>query len=141
MKKTLDLYYIYLLYLGIIGEKKIMNLETQLNKDSAIDFAEGLNRLLSGIKKDYANWTNWKEGIDRFNNELNVKSGRKYTKIMKGTSVWGFVANSDGMLKGIPYFKGDVFKAASWRAPAKHVRGSIFNIEQNWFSWTGPNYL
>ena len=118
-----------------------MSLEQQLNKDSAIDFAEGLSRLLSGIKKDYANWTNWKEGIDRFNNELNVKSGRKYTKIMKGTSVWGFVANSDGMLKGIPYFKGDVFKAASWRAPAKHVRGSIFNIEQNWFSWTGPNYL
>ncbi len=118
-----------------------MSLETQLNKDSAIDFSEGISNLITGIKKDYANWTNWKEGIDRFNNELNVKSGRKYTKIMKGTSVWGFVANSDGMLKGIPYFKGDVFKAAGWAAPAKHVRGSIFDTNTNWFSWTGPNYL
>jgi len=31
--------------------------------------------------------------------------------------------------------------AASWASPAKHVRGSIFATEQNWFAWTGPNYL
>ena len=35
----------------------------------------------------------------------------------------------------------DVFKAAGWRAPAKHVRGTIFSSKTNWFSWTGPNYL
>ena len=33
-----------------------MSLEQKLNKDSAIDFYEGINRLLSGIKKDYASW-------------------------------------------------------------------------------------
>ena len=48
---------------------------------------------------------------------------------------------TDGVLKGIPYFVGDVFKAAGWRAPAKHVRGTIFSSKTNWFSWTGPNYL
>tara|TARA_B100000900_G_C20354813_1_gene623813 strand:- start:423 stop:779 length:357 start_codon:yes stop_codon:yes gene_type:complete len=117
-----------------------MSLEQQLNKDSAIDFTEGINRLLSGIKKDYAKWTTWDKGIQRFNEGLNIKTGRKYTKVLNGNSVWGFIANSDGVLKGIPYFKGDVFKAAGWRAPAKHVRGSIFDIEQNWFKWTGPNY-
>jgi len=59
---------------------------------------------------------------------------------MKGTSVWGFIANSAGELKGIPHKKGDVFKAASWRAPAKWARGSIFSSNK-FYSWTGPNYL
>ena len=117
-----------------------MSMKTQLNKDSTIDFWEGIDNLLSNIKKDYARWTDWAEGIERFNKNLDVKSGRKYTKIIQNKSVWGFIANSDGMLKGIPYFKGDVFKAASWSAPARHVRGSIFDTETNWFSWTGPNY-
>ena len=129
-----------------------MSLEQKLNKDSAIDFYEGINRLLSGIKKDYASWGSNVENlsesqkkirqkmIDEFNQNLDIRVGRKYTKVMTGSSVWGFVANSDGMLKGIPYFKGDVFKAASWSAPARHVRGSIFDTETNWFSWTGPNY-
>ena len=54
--------------------------------------------------------------------------------------MWGFVAKTDGVLKGIPYLEGDVFKAAGWRAPAKHVRGSIYDDNQNWFQWTGPNY-
>ena len=74
-------------------------------------------------------------------------SGRKYLRLVTvafgegQTSVWGFVAKTDGVLKGIPYFVGDVFKAAGWRAPAKHVRGTIFSSKTNWFSWTGPNYL
>ncbi len=117
-----------------------MSMETQLNKDSTIDFWEGVDNLLSNIKKDYAKWSNRAEGIERFNKNLDVKSGRKYTKIIQNKSVWGFIANGDGMLKGIPYFKGDVFMAASWSAPARHVRGSIFDTETNWFSWTGPNY-
>tara|TARA_S200000501_G_scaffold350624_1_gene367808 strand:+ start:393 stop:749 length:357 start_codon:yes stop_codon:yes gene_type:complete len=117
-----------------------MSLETQLNKNSTIDFWEAMDNLLTGIKKDYARWTDWAEGIERFNKNLNIKSGRKYTKIMNGNSVWGFVANGDGILKGIPYFKGDVFKAATWRGPAKHVRGSIFDTNTNWFHWTGPTY-
>ena len=99
-----------------------MSMETQLNKDSTIDFWEGVDNLLSNIKKDYAKWSNRAEGIERFNKNLDVKSGRKYTKIIQNKSVWGFIANGDGMLKGIPYFKGDVFMAASWSAPARHVR-------------------
>ena len=40
-----------------------MSLETQLNKDSTIDFWEAMDNLLTGIKKDYARWTDWAEGI------------------------------------------------------------------------------
>ena len=56
-------------------------------------------------------------------------------------SVWGFVAKTDGVHKGIPYNVGDVFKAASGSSPAKHVRGTIFTDNTNWYQWTGPNYL
>ena len=123
---------------------KTMNLETKLNRDSAIDFAEGINNLLQNIKADYANWKGVRatpDRVDDFGKNLNVKTGRKFTKVIEKNRVWGFVANGDGVLKGIPYFKGDVFKPASWKAPAKHVRGSIFDTNTDWFSWTGPNYL
>ena len=117
-----------------------MNLEKQLIKESATEFQSGIDRLVEGIKKHYASWTDWEEGIERFNKGVAIKSGRKYTKVMHGNSVWGFIANGDGILKGIPYFKGDVFKAASWAAPAKHVRGSIFDTNTDWYQWTGPKY-
>jgi hypothetical protein len=73
--------------------------------------------------------------------------GRKFIKVVEGASpgqrrVWGFVAKVDGVHKGLPMLKGDILKAAGWRAPAKHSRGSIFDKEMHKsFSWTGPNYL
>ena len=125
-----------------------MNSNTKKTYDSAVD------NLIVGIGNDYDRWSNPNgDGVDeqmklikeasavKFKKTLYIKPGRKFDKVIHGTSVWGFVAKTDGMLKGIPYFVGDVFKAASWAAPAKHVRGSIFATEQNWFAWTGPNYL
>ena len=53
---------------------------------------------------------------------------------------WGFIAKTDGVHKGIPHKKGDVFKAAGWRAPAKWARGNIFDGGK-FYRWTGPNYL
>ena len=116
-----------------------MNSNTKKTYNSAVD------NLLDGINEDYRNWTeNWDNPTssrNKFKDGLSVKPGRKFDKVLHGGSVWGFVAKKDGVLKGIPYFVGDVFKAASWAAPAKHVRGSIFATEQNWYQWTGPNYL
>ena len=111
-----------------------MNLDNKKMYDSAI------SDLLIGINNKYKSWntsTTYKpDGM-----VLSIKPGRKFDKVIHDNSVWGFVAKTDGMLKGIPYFVGDVFKAAGWRAPAKHVRGSIFSTETNWYQWTGPNYL
>ena len=115
-----------------------------------MNYKNQMNVLMDGIRKSYADWNgnpvDSKDEvrlnmIERFNSTIRIDNGRKFDKIVTGTSVWGFVAKTDGVLKGIPYFKGDVFKAAGWRAPAKHVRGSIFSTENNWYSWTGPNYL
>ena len=111
------------------------------DKDSTIDFWDAIGELITNIKKDYANWSSWPEGIERFNEGVTFKQGKKYTKIIQGSSVWGFIANGDGVLKGIPYQKGDVFKAAGWAAPAKWSRGNIFDSNQNYFRWTGPDYL
>ena len=124
-----------------------MNLENKIVYDGAVD------NLLISIGNAYDKWNNpmvsddkhmvkiKKESAVRFKDGLKVKSGRKFDKIVENNSVWGFVAKKDGVLKGIPYLVGDVFKPASWSAPAKHVRGSIFDNSTEWFDWTGPNYL
>ena len=117
-------------------------------------YNKAVDNLLVGIGNDYDRWSNPnRDGVDeqmklikeasavKFKKTLYMKPGRKFDKVIHDNSVWGFVAKTDGMLKGVPYFVGDVFKAASWASPAKHVRGSIFATEQNWFAWTGPNYL
>ena len=36
---------------------KTMNLETQLNKDAATDFNNGVEKLLENIGNSFANWT------------------------------------------------------------------------------------
>ena len=45
------------------------------------------------------------------------KGGRKYAKIVTGTSVFCFIEKETG----------DIYKPASWSAPAKHARGNIHN--------------
>jgi hypothetical protein len=65
--------------------------------------------------------------------QLEVKEGKKYLKIVYGGSVHAFVDK----------ITGDIYKAATWAAPAKHVRGNIFS-EQNGMenmNVYGPAYL
>ena len=111
-----------------------------MNSDNKKMYDSAISDLLIGINNKYKSWnpsTTYKpDGM-----VLSISPGRKFDKVIHDNYVWGFVAKTDGMLKGIPYFVGDVFKAAGWRAPAKHVRGSIFSTETNWYQWTGPNYL
>lgn len=63
--------------------------------------------------------------------------GMKYVRIISNhggsNSVHCFVDKTNG----------DVLKAASWKAPAKHARGNIFDEHNGLKSmqWTGPAYL
>ena len=102
------------------------------------DFDEAMDKLLENIHLDYVKWCN---GRNMEEDKLSVKPGRKFIKIIRDNSVWGFVAKKDGVHKGLPMKSGDVLKAAGWSAPAKHTRGNIFNKNQDYFQWTGPNYL
>lgn len=62
--------------------------------------------------------------------ELSYSKGRKYIKIVSNSqnhkSVWAFVDKTNG----------DILKAASWAAPAKHARGNIF--DENPINYVGP---
>ena len=108
---------------------------------STDDFDGALNRLVENIHKNYAGWSGrveYSSGTERVN--ITIKPGRKFIKIIRQNSVWGFVAKSDGTHKGVPMKMGDVLKAASWNAAAKHTRGNIFDDNQDYFRWTGPDY-
>ena len=110
----------------------------KVNGKNGLSFDDAMETLLDNIQLDYAklNMTH------RTSLDLTLKPGRKFIKVVEGTRVWGFIAKVDGVHKGLPMLKGDILKAATWRAPAKHSRGSIFDAEMHKsFSWTGPNYL
>ena len=106
---------------------------------NGLSFDEAMDNLLVKIDEDYQNWGG--SGGHR-TLDLKLKSGSKFIKVIEGNRVWGFIAKVDGVHKGLPMLKGDILKAATWRAPAKHSRGSIFDKDMHKsFSWTGPNYL
>jgi len=111
-------------------------------------FETQIETLLDNITEKYYSWSSSSKYFDgekvaTFRNGMQIRPGRKWSKITTTSGiqerVWGFVANSNGVHKGLPFNEGDVFMAASWRAPAKHVRGSIYDTNTDWFSWTGPN--
>ena len=105
---------------------------------NGLSFDEAMDSLLLQIQVAYDNWST----MNTKTLDLSLKPGRKFIKVVEGNRVWGFVAKVDGTHKGLPMAKGDILKAAGWRAPAKHSRGSIFDSEMHKsFSWTGPNYL
>ncbi len=60
---------------------------------------------------------------------VEISTGKRFARIIKkdsGTSAYGFIDLSNG----------DLLKAASWKAPAMHARGNIFN--QDILSGCGP---
>jgi len=78
-----------------------------------------------------------------------IKFGNKYAKITDGytniqgmriESVWGFVVLKECTVAGINYKTGDLLKAASYNAPAKHARGNIIDGTAKYDVW-GPVYL
>ncbi len=71
---------------------------------------------------------------------LTVDVGRKFIRLWKGTSCWGFISRVDDNLKGAPIKKGDLLKPATWKAPAKHARGNITDGTAKWGVY-GPEYI
>lgn len=109
---------------------------------------EEVLQLIEDIKADYAEWTergakgNLSEVnirmISEFNEKIGYSVGKKYIKITKEGSVWGFVVNTE---KDKKFRKGDILKAASWSTPARNAaRGNILDGGYN-INWTGPHYL
>lgn len=75
-----------------------------------------------------------KKMIEEFENGLQVEVGSKYLKIITQNSVHSFICLKDGG----KFAKGDILKAASWRAPAKNFpRGNLMKKDFSRVRWTG----
>ena len=128
----------------INGIKPMVSPQTPTPKEpttNGLSFDDAMDSLLEKIQENYASryGENHKPSKKL---DLSLKRGRKFVKVIEGSSVWGFVSLVDGTHKDAPIFVGDIMKAAGWSAAAKHSRGSIFDAEvHKSFSWTGPNYL
>ena len=108
-----------------------------------------IETLLEVIKNDYADFQDrsnsdgryteiQKEMRKEFNENLEVKYGNKYIKIIQNNSVWGFIVNVDDDKK---FRKGDLLKPASWATPARNkARGNVLDGGYT-VRWTGPLYL
>ena len=106
-----------------IYESKYDSNNIERNMDIALE------RLKKNITLKYKNGGGFRP--NKFN--ISFKYGRKFIKVLEGTRVWGFVAMDDGIHKNHIYNRGDTFKAASWNAPAKHVRGNVFYKDTSWY--------
>lgn len=100
---------------------------------------------LAHFEKHFQTWLEGSQAICDENHQerfpmltrpvLTVKKGRRYIKIIRSdphSSVHAFVDKN-----------GDILKPASWKAPAKHARGNIFDDENGLASMGeyGPAYL
>jgi len=109
---------------------------------------QALASYMENIKADYNRWMyvdRAKAGkdtvrdamVEEFNNNLSYTVGKKYIKVVAGTTVHSFIVAGDNDKK---FRKGDILMAASWAAPAKNkARGNLF--ENYKISWTGAHYL
>ena len=78
---------------------------------------------------------------NKLNKEWTVEFGKKYAKITDiYHSVWGFIVLKECTVGGIDYKPGDLLKAASYKAPAKHARGNIMDGTADYDIW-GLVYL
>jgi hypothetical protein len=108
----------------------------------AIDYLEANPIVKNFLDKVNAERKEYYEKADMPNQykELTVEIGNKFIRLWQGTGCWGFISRVDDVLKGSPIKKGDLLKAATWKAPAKHARGNIIDGSAR-FGVYGPEYL
>ena len=102
---------------------------------------DGIANMIAAAIYDYNNWSRSEASEEmkkEFADGFVVKTGKKYIKILSGTSAWGFVVNTDDDKL---FKKGDLLKCAGWSAPARNAaRGNV--LEGNYpINWMGPVYL
>tara|TARA_B100001250_G_scaffold333649_1_gene299352 strand:+ start:490 stop:849 length:360 start_codon:yes stop_codon:yes gene_type:complete len=94
--------------------KYITNKDPQMSKALFVDTVyERAHKLAQALQLDYD-----KHGYS--DTVFDIKEGRKYIKIM-------MVNNQESVHAFIDAKTGDVFKPASWRGPAKHVRYNLLD--------------
>ena len=99
------------------------------------NFDDAFKTFFAGCERIYNDHAAKYEHVNR--DSFEFSNGQRYVRVIRtgpgSRSVHCFVDKSNG----------DVLKAASWKAPAKHARGNVFD-EKNGLGWMGeygPAYL
>lgn len=90
------------------------------------------------VLEKYYKETNWTLPIERYTVEY---LSEKWARIHRGNhSVYAFVALQDFSTKVLGQIQaGQIFKPASYKAPAKHARGSVFS--EDFDNCAGPHSI
>ena len=106
----------------------------------------GIQNMIQGAKDDYIRMSTMggkeltgysKDQVDKWENLWKVETGKKYIRVVRENGVFCFIVREDsGKFK-----KGDILKAAGYRAPARNsARGNVLTGNYA-IQWTGPLYL
>jgi len=106
----------------------------------------GIQNMIQGAKDDYIRMSTSggkeltgysKDQVDKWENLFRVETGKKYIRVVRENGVFCFIVREDsGKFK-----KGDILKAAGYRAPARNsARGNVLTGNYA-IQWTGPLYL
>ena len=107
---------------------------------------DGINNMLDAAAHDYKSMGSTYRTSEEFRAKFMVTVGQKYIKIGRVSDhssgrmgqVWAFVVNTDNDKK---FKKGDLLKAAGYKAPARNAaRGNVLEGDFT-IRWTGPLYL
>ena len=116
---------------------------------TAKDLNEGISNMMLGAKADYEKFhtSNGRKEIvtgsygdtelKEYDNKTKVSFGKKFIKVVQGTSVFAFIVKEDTD----KFKKGDILKPAGYNAPAQNAaRGNV--LTGNYYiNWTGPLYM
>lgn len=141
----------------LIGAKQIMEqiANGPINPDAATpeQFETALASWLIGCQEIINKF--WKDSnyTHSLPPVLKIVNGKRYAivrrhdwrneEISPDGSAFAFIDKTGGDINGVLHRRGDVLKAASYRAPAIHARGNIFDDKNGlaWMRWTGPETL
>jgi hypothetical protein len=64
---------------------------------------------------------------------LSAEPGNKYIRLVTATS-----SGKNRSCYAFLDYKGNILKSAGWKAPAKHIRGTVFSQDMGWGKALGP---
>ena len=116
---------------------------TVVVKESSESVLSGLSKMKTAMIEDYTKFMPPTNEVRTMMNreyvdDVEIKYGKKYIKIINAASCMAFVVAVDNDVK---FRKGDILKPAGYNAPARYAaRGNI--LDGNYpINWTGPLYL
>lgn len=105
-------------------------------KLAAVAFAEECSSM---VAKDYERFTAMT--AQGFSRTILIEFGRRYAKLISA-DVRDGVESAQSVFCFVDLANGDILKAATWRAPAKHARGNVLRSDRmQSVTAYGANYL